>query len=266
MLAILLIVFRESLEAALLVGLLAARCSGMPGLSRALVAGTALGLAGAGLMAGALSAAGHWLGDDGANLLNAAILVAAIVLLALHTRNPSRPGHTDNRDSLWVITILVAVAVLREGSEVVLFAGGLLQETGRAPALDLIACVAGALAGAALGAAVTQGVRRLPLSSVFRLTHLWLCLLAGSLGSQLARLTLQSGWLEEGGSPAWQLGGLWSTGSWPGQILHALTGFEARPAWLQVIFYGATVTALIVMALWRVQPAGRSPRLQAFAR
>ncbi|MBC7501240.1 MAG: FTR1 family protein, partial [Herminiimonas sp.] len=92
MLAITLIVFRETLEAALFVGIVAAATRGMAGRSRWLATGVAAGIAGSLLiaaMAGEISQLAEGVGQD---IVNAAILALAFVMLAWHVISASRHG------------------------------------------------------------------------------------------------------------------------------------------------------------------------------
>ena len=92
MLAIALIVFRETLEAALFVGIVAAATRGITGRSRWLGIGVGAGIVGSLLMAGMAGQIAHLAEGIGQDLLNAGILGVAFLMLACHVISASRHG------------------------------------------------------------------------------------------------------------------------------------------------------------------------------
>jgi high-affinity iron transporter len=71
-------------------------------------------------------------------------------------------------------------------------------------------------------------------------------LLAAGLASQSARYLVQADWLPALGQRLWDSTWLLSEQSLPGQMLHVLVGYSARPSGMQVLFYIATVSAFVV--------------------
>ena len=143
------IVFREVLEAALLVGIVAAATRAVPGRNRWLAMGIAAGIAGAGLVALGTERIADMASGIGQELFNAAVLGLAIVMLAWHNLWMSANGAAlaaDARDvgseisagrrARSVLLIVVGLAVLREGSETVLFLYGIAASGGRSLGVD----------------------------------------------------------------------------------------------------------------------------------
>ena len=138
-----LIVFRETLEAALFVGIIAAATRGLAGRSRWLSGGVAAGVLGAialALMAERVSA---WADGIGQDLVNVAILSLALTMLIWHCVWVSTHGREMAGDAKrlgasvqhgqrppWALLIAVALAVLREGAETVLFVAGYVTGSG----------------------------------------------------------------------------------------------------------------------------------------
>src|ERR1051325_146941 len=79
-----LIVFREVLEAALIVGIVAAATRGISGRGRIIGAGLALGLLGAGLVAAMADVIAGLARGVGQEVFNASVLGVAVVMLAWH--------------------------------------------------------------------------------------------------------------------------------------------------------------------------------------
>src|SRR5258708_11926018 len=161
MLGTAIIVFREVIEAALIVSIVMAACRGLAGRNLWVATGLLSGLLGAGLVAGfagTLAAAAQGMGPE---LLNATILLLAVGMLGWHNVWMSRHGRElaqqvqrvskavlAGTKPLYALAVVVGVAVLREGSETGLFVYSIATSDGANGAMML----AGGLAGVALGA------------------------------------------------------------------------------------------------------------------
>src|SRR3954471_11746036 len=143
MFAAALIVFRESLEAALFVGIVAAATRGLIGRGRWLGAGVAIGMMGALLLAAMAPHVSGWFDGMGQDMINIAVLSVALAMLlwhciwvATHSRemalDAQRLGASvqGGERKPWALLTAVALAVLREGAETVLFIGGALSGAG----------------------------------------------------------------------------------------------------------------------------------------
>ena len=162
MIGALVIVFREVIEAGLIVGIVLAATRGVPHRGLWVGFGILCGLAGAGIVAvfaGGISMAFEGRGQE---LLNAAVLLLAVAMLAWHNAWMARHGRelamrvrsvgeavSAGEQSLAALAIVCGVAVLREGSEVVLFLYGIVA-SGTSGTELLIGGLLGILGGAAL--------------------------------------------------------------------------------------------------------------------
>ena len=79
-----LIVLRETIEAALFIGIVAAATRGLAGRSRWLTGGVVVGLLGALALAAGAEQVGSWAEGIGQDLVNVAILSVALAMLAWH--------------------------------------------------------------------------------------------------------------------------------------------------------------------------------------
>lgn len=255
MFATILIVFRESLEAALLVGVVAAATRGLEGRGRWLGAGVAAGFIGAvvlALLAGQLSG---WLDGLGQDVVNIAVLSLALAMLlwhcvwvASHTREMVAGARSlgqsvqQGRRTPWALMVVVSLAVLREGAETVLFvSGSLTGASDTQPGMILLAGIFGVLLGALVGIVIYAGLSRVPTRHVFTVTNVLIALLAASLGSQLIRSLTQAGLLEAWTAPMWDSSKLLSQESALGTFMHALVGYDARPSAAQLSAYLAVL-------------------------
>jgi high-affinity iron transporter len=257
MLAAALIVFRESFEAALLIGILAAAMREVPGRNRWLAIGIGGGILGAMLVAGMTDVISSAAGGNGQELFNATILGVAVLMLAWHNiwmashgaelaRQAKKLGAevgTGNR-ALSSVALLAGVAVLREGSETVLFLYGI--STGAQMSLrDLLGGAGlGLVAGIAVGVAVYAGLLKIPSRRFFTVIGTLLVLLAAGLAAQMARFLIQADWLPSLAAPLWDTSWLLADSSMLGATLHVLVGYDSQPSGTQVVFYLATAIAI----------------------
>ncbi len=269
MLATAVIVFREVLEAALIIGIIAAATRAIPGSRRWLAGGVAVGLLGASLVAGFADVIGNLANGIGQEIFNAIVLGIAVLMLAWHNiwmashvaqlaasaRAVSKDISDGNRE-LSILLIVVGIAVLREGSETVLFLYGIAASGGTSAATMLTGGILGVLAGAALGYLVYAGLLRIPLRWFFTATGLLVLLLAAGMASQAARFLIQADLLPSLYTPLWDTSNILPEDSLPGMMLHSLIGYDARPSGMQLVFY---ISALIVISAGMKWAASRHP-------
>ena len=267
MLGIALLVFREVLEAALIVTVVAAATRGVPRRSVFVGGGIALGVIGAIVVAACMGLIEGSLGGVGQEVFQAAVLLTAVVMIVWHVTWMSSHGKemvqqmqrvTDSvksgSSSIAILLAVVALAVLREGSEVVLFLFGMAA--GGAGKIGFLGGVPLGLAGGvAVGFALYFGLLRIPLRHFFTATNWMLVVLAAGLASSAAGFLVQANLLPAWGNQLWDTSWLLTNGSLVGQAVHVLTGYEARPAGMQLVFWIVTFAALVagmrVMA-WRM--------------
>lgn len=259
MFAAALIVFRETLEAALFVGIVAAATRGLAGRSRWLASGVVVGGAGAlvlALVAPAIAAAFDGLGQDMVNILVLSVALTMLLWHCIWVSTHSKEMVSDARrlgasvqegeQRPWALLVAVALAVLREGVETVLFVGGSITGNGGASGAHvLLPGAVGLGLGVLMGGLVYAGLSRIPARHLFTTTNVLIALLAGSLASQLAKALAQAGLLEHGSTPLWDSSALLAPDSPVGTLLHALVGYDARPSASQLGCY-AGVLLLIV--------------------
>jgi len=259
--AVALLVFREVLEAALIISVVCAATRGVPRRGSFVLSGIGLGVAGALVVAVAADYIASLAGGAGQDIFNAGVLLSAVVMigwhvvwmsshareLAEHMRSVAGAVKAGSR-SLALLLTVVALAVLREGSEVVLFLYGMAAGgIGRAGLAAGIALGVGA--GATMGFALYFGLLRIPIKHFFSVTNAMLILLAAGLASTAAGFLVQSDLLPAWGSQIWNTSHLLSDDSLLGRTLGILIGYKAAPAGIQIVFYLITA-ALLVAGLW----------------
>ncbi|MGH8182992.1 MAG: FTR1 family iron permease [Rhodanobacteraceae bacterium] len=280
MLGIAILVFREVLEAALIVTVVAAATRGVPHRRVFIGGGIALGVLGASVVALCMGFIEGSLGGVGQEVFEAAVLLTAVVMIGWHVTWMSSHGKemvqemrkvTDSvkagSSSVAVLLVVVALAVMREGSEIVLFLFGMAA--GGAGKLGFLSGVPLGLAGGvAVGFALYFGLLRIPIRYFFSATNWMLVILASGLASTAAGFLIQANLLPAWGNQLWDTSWLLTNGSIVGQAVHILTGYEARPAGMQLVFWIITFVLLVTgmrLVAWRLaaqrrrtQPAARS--------
>jgi high-affinity iron transporter len=272
MFATAILVFREVLEAALIISIVCAATRGLHARGRWVSAGVGLGVLGAlvlALGADSVASAAEGMGQE---LLNAGVLTAAVLMLAWHAIWMSRHGRemalqmksvgaavVEGARPIKALMFVVALAVLREGSEVVLFLFG-MGAGGSSAASMAAGGVIGLVAGAAVGVALYFGLLGIPIRHFFTATNWMVLLLAAGLASQAAHYLIQADWLPALGERVWDTSWLLSNESLLGQTLRTLIGYDARPSGMQLLFYATTAFLILIgMKTWgSTSPAART--------
>jgi high-affinity iron transporter len=252
-----LIVFREVLEAALIIGIVAAATRGIPGRIRWIAAGLVAGLAGSLLVAFGAEHLSQLAEGMGQELFNASILGVAVVMLAWHNIWMAAHGRKLSADAkavggdirsgaktLSVLAVVVAIAVLREGAETVLFIYGISISGDASTASMLTGGAIGLAGGIALGWLLFAGLLRIPIKHFFSATSFLVLLLAAGMASQAARYLIQANVLPSLAAPIWDTSSLVPNSSVMGKALQGLLGYDAQPAGMQIAFF---ITAVVVI-------------------
>jgi high-affinity iron transporter len=259
-LAALLIVFREVFEAGLVVGIVMAVTSGVPGRTVWIAGGVAAGVLGACMVALFTSGLSDLFGGSGQEIFNAAILGFAVLMLTWHNVWMSRHGRelvaelraageavAAGSKSLLALAIVVAIAVLREGSEVVLFLYGVAASQGGAS----WSMVGGGFVGLILGSLVCLmtylGLVTIPARYLFSVTSALIALLAAGMAAQAIAFLEQANILTALDETAWDTSWILSDSSLLGRALHTLIGYVDQPTAMQVVVYAATLGTIIVL-------------------
>jgi high-affinity iron transporter len=269
MLATLLIVFREVLEAGLIVGIVLAATKGVPGRGVWIAFGVVAGVAGACMVAAFAGEIGALFQGSGQELFNAGVLIVAVGMLAWHNVWMASHGReiaqemkkvgsevASGERPLLALAIVCGLAVLREGSEVVLFLYGVFAAGGTSMAGMILGGALGVLAGAAVSALLYLGLLAIPTRLLFSVTSGLITLLAAGLAAQAVAFLQQAGYFESLTSTVWDTSWLLPEDSLVGRLLHTLIGYSDRPSAAQLVVYVLTVA--VILSLMYSQRGSRS--------
>lgn len=274
MLGALIIVFREVIEAGLIVGIVLAVTGNARGSRLWISGGVLAGVLGAGLVAGFADVLSDAVAGRGQELFNAGVLALAVAMLAWHNIWMARHGRDLTREltevgravaaghkSLMALALVVGLAVLREGSEVALFLYGILASGETAWNL-LVGGLAGLAAGALVSMLTYYGLVTIPPRHLFAVTSALITLLAAGLAAQCVGF-LQQAWIVTALSQTvWDTSAILPDSSVLGRVLHTLVGYTDQPSAMQVVVYVATL-AVIILATRAAAPPRRNQRAHA---
>jgi high-affinity iron transporter len=274
--AALIIVFREVFEAGLIVGIVMAVTAGVPGRTAWITGGVVAGVLGASVVALFTSGLSELFGGSGQEIFNASILGFAVVMLTWHNVWMSRHGRelaaelraageavAAGSKSLAALAVVVAIAVLREGSEVVLFLYGVAATQGGAS----WSMVGGGFVGLILGSLVCLmtylGLVTIPARYLFGVTSALIALLAAGMAAQAIAFLEQANILTTLDETVWDTSWILSDSSYLGRALHTLIGYVDQPTAMQLIVYAATLAVMIVLMKFFAAPQRPKPALTA---
>ncbi len=270
MIGALIIVFREVVEAGLVVGIVLAVTQAIPHRLGYILGGVAAGVFGAGLVAmftGFIAAAMAGVGQE---VFNAAILSLAVVMLTWHNVWMARHGRELTHEltaigrevesgakPLIALAIVVAVAVLREGSEIVLFLYGIIVASGSSGLSIFVGGVLGLLLGVGVAFLTFRGLVAIPMRHLFRVTTLLISFIAAGMAVQAVAFLEQANILTTLDRTVWDSSSILPDDSIIGRVLHVLMGYTDQPTAMQLFVYAATLTAIFVLMKIFSTPARR---------
>lgn len=253
------IVWRESIEAMLVIGILytwlknqvhenpAASRSGMRFLWGGVFAGIALAAGLAFIMLKVQSE----LASEALEYFQVAIVLVAAALITQMVLWMRRHGRSLKHDlesgmqraheqaNWWGMSALAAIAVGREGAETVIF----LYGAGMAQNSDLISFVLSAAGGFVLAFltfwALSRGTRFFSWQVFFRFSEMLLLLLAAALLVDGVDHMIGLGWIPALIDPLWDSSFLLDDSTRIGGVIAAFTGYRAHPALMLLLIYAA---------------------------
>jgi len=256
------IVWRESVEALLVIGILHAWLSQQPNnrhALRMLWGGVVAGLGLASLLGWGILSAGDWLAGPAGEWFQCAMLVvAALLILQMvgwmhhHGRDLKRNLVDSAATSLSQgsgvgLLVLAMLAVAREGSETVVFLYGIGHQQQGA---DLTGFIIGGVLGFALAllsyAALQAGSHLFSWKRFFAVSEALLLLLGAALlmvgldrfSGQLMGMDLPDVLYTLFGDPLWDTSALLDDGTILGSTIAGLTGYRAMPSLAAVVLLG----------------------------
>jgi high-affinity iron transporter len=256
MFSIAVVIFREVFEISLIVGILMAASRRLPKRGKWVLVGVLAGIAGSVLIAffaDRISQAAEGMGQE---MLNAIILLIAASLIGWTVLWMTRHGReltqhlkqvgqsvVKGEKPIYTLATVIALTMLREGAEIVMFMYSAFVTGGR-PFELILGFMFGGFAGAAVGVILYYGLVKIPTKQIFTVTSWLLIFLVAGMVSQAAGYLTAAGKLPELVPTIWDTSRVLSENSLLGRFLQVLFGYTQRPSGIQVLVYAMTLTAL----------------------
>lgn len=252
---------REGLEAALVVGILAAFLKRNGASLRPMWFGVAAGVLLSIVVGVTLELVAVSLPQRAQEGMEAVISAVAVVFvtgmllwMSTHSRSMKKEieasaGDALHRGTTWALVGMAFLAILREGFETAVFLLAAFQAS-----VSPLAAVGGAVLGIAvavgLGVGLYHGGVHLNLGKFFRVTGIFLVLVAAGLVLTTLRKAAEAGWLTVGQARTLDLSWLVPVGSVRAAIISGVLGMPADPRVVELLGWFLYAVPVMLLLLW----------------
>ena len=261
MLATLVIGLREGLEAALIVGIIAAflRTNGKS--LRPMVVGVALAVALSIAVGVTLDLVERSLPQADQEAMESVIGVVAIFFVTTmivwmngHARSMKKDLEAEAAEALgqgsaYALAVMAFLAVLKEGFETSVFLLATFSAA-QSATLAVLGAVIGILAAVVIGWGIYVGGVKINLSKFFRYTGVFLILVAAGLTITALRTAHEAGWLLAGQQRTVDLSWLVAPGTIQSALITGVLGIPADPRRIEVIGWFAYLIPVALFVYW----------------
>ncbi len=254
------VVFRECLEIALLLGVIMAATKPIQNSKTYILIGTIIGVVCASIFALSARSITSSLGELGDEIFDASIILLTSIIISWtvvwmqgYTKkvrknlNKLSDEITTGTTSKFMLVAVVATAILREAAEIILFVYSISSADNISGHDYIIGLGVGAASGLAVGTIIYQGLIKYVGKYIFKISTLLLILIAAGLSAEAAGILTSSGLVETFNDQLWDTSWFVSNSSIAGKILNITTGYDSRPNGLQIIFYCTTIISTVAM-------------------
>lgn len=199
---------------------------------------------------------------EGITMLVTALLLSTLIVYMMRVKPSGKAIEGDVKQQLltgsaWGLFALVFFSVYREGVETVLFLVGLNLTDG----LDGIGgAVLGLAAGIGLVYLIFKGIVRLNFGMLFNVTNALLILIASGLVAHGVHELQEVGWIPTIVAHVWDINHLLDEKSQLGTILKGVFGYNGNPSLIEVLSYVVFMAVVIVAGK---MPVGNKGKLAA---
>ncbi len=253
------IIFRESLEISLLLGIIFATTRNIINSRIYILYGVIGGFVGASIFAfftQTLSSSFFGLGDEifdaSIILLTAAIISWTIIWMKGYSgriyRNMDELSSRINNKSASPIMLVLVVGtiILREGAEIILLIYSISTTQKLAPQNYLLGFGLGSLLGVVTGTGIYLGLIKFAGKYIFKISSTLLLFIAAGLAAQGAGILTSVGAITMYTDQIWDSSWLVTDYSLVGKMLNNIIGYTAKPNGMQLIFYVSTILLNII--------------------
>jgi high-affinity iron transporter len=265
---------REGLEAALIVGILAAflkrNGASMRPLWIGITAAVLLSVA-VGVVLEVVSSNLPQQAQEGMEAVISAVAVvfvtSMIVWMSTHARGLKKELETHAGEALregtaWAMAGMAFLAIVKEGFETSVFLLATFQAS-TSTAAAVIGAVLGILVAVGLGVGLYHGGVRLNLGKFFQWTGVFLVFVAAGLVLTMLRRAHEAGWITIGQGRTVDLSWLAPVGSVRAALISGVLGMPTDPRVIELLGWALYLVPMLALALW---PAKRRLRGRAALR
>jgi high-affinity iron transporter len=255
---------REGIEAALIVGIIAAflrqEAGGREAMRRVwLGVAAAIGICVvAGVALNVLDRDLPQREQEGLETIIAILAVGAVTFMVVWMKRHARTIAKDLRASAssalaaGTTAALVGMAffaVIREGLETVVFLLAAFQSASN-PTTAGAGALLGVFVATAIGVAIYRGGVKLNLTRFFRVTGVVLVFVAAGLVASALHTAHEAGWVTVGQAQALDLGWIVVPGTWTSSLLTGMLGLQPTPTVVEVMGYAVYAVPMLLLLLW----------------
>lgn len=270
MFKIAIVVFRECLEIAFLLGVIMAVTKPIQNSKIYIISGSLLGVVCAATFALFASSIANSFGGLGDELFDASIILITAIIISWTVvwmqgytkkirKNLSKLSDNINAGaaSKFMLVLVVAMTILREGAEIILFVYSISSTENIESSSYIIGLGLGGFAGFTVGTIIYLGLIKYASKYVFTISTILLTLIAAGLAAEAAGILTSSGIIEIYNDQLWNTSWFVSDDSITGKILNITIGYDSRPNGMQIVFYLATIILTAGMMQVRSKLAGK---------
>ncbi len=254
MLATIIIVLREMLEACLIVGIVFSTLKTLSNRLSLLFLGISGGIGFSVILALIFYKFSNLFDGNGQEIFNIIILTTSIICISLTIIWVNKHAHelrerilkASTKQGILPIILVISLAISREGAELTLFLHGIAASGVKTTELILGSTI-GFIIGTALGILMYKGLLKIPTRYFFKIINIMLILLGSGMSAEIANYLTASDLVESLSTNIWNSSWLILDSSVTGKILHGLIGYHSQPSELQVVFYFSTLLLMLLI-------------------
>lgn len=163
-----------------------------------------------------------------------------------------------SRGGSMALVVMAFLAVLKEGFELSVFLLASAQASHGRPLFAVAGGLTGIAVSIAVGAGLYFGGLKLDLSRFFRVTGIFLVLIAAGLVLNVLRTAHEAGWVNFGQSQVMNLSSWIPEDSLQGALVTGLFGIPADPRLVEVLGWLCYTVAVLAAFIWQSRRAGNS--------
>lgn len=265
---------REGLEAALIVGIVAAFLvkEGRPAALKPMWGGVAAAVAICTVFGVAVAVGGSHLPQRQQEMLETVVGLIAVAMITFmivwmrrhsHELKDALHGRAATALAQGSVSALIAMAffaVFREGFETAVFLVAAFDSSAD-PVTARLGAVLGLLTSFAIGYGIYRGGVRINLARFFRATAAVLVLVAAGLLASSMHTAWEAGWITVGQAQAFDLTWLVRPGTVSSALLTGMLGLQPRPTYIEAAAYLLYAVPMLVYVLWPQRARGRGEKV-----